>query len=74
MNTIPQAVVKAAEDRKHLGGTLTMVGKYKKQEVYTYIYAEPVTIGMPELYLWNGKSVQTIVEEQALELLHKMPI
>ncbi len=74
MTEIPQIVIKAAEGRKHLGGTLQLVGKYRKQEVYTYIYTEPMTIGMPEVYLWDGKRAQTINEEHALDILNRMPI
>ncbi len=74
MKETPKAVIKAAEGRKPLGGTLQLVGKYRRQEVYTHIYAEPMTIGMPEVYLWDGKIVHTIQEMRALKILNRMPI
>ena len=66
---IPQAVMNAAADRKHLGGTLKLLGHNKGKEVYTYFYPEPMTIGMPELYLWDGARVQTIGGEEALAII-----
>ena len=66
---IPQKVVQAAESRKHLGGTLEMLGHYKEWEVYTYTYSVPATIGMPELYLWNGVKVQVVEGDKALDII-----
>ena len=74
MKAIPQAVIKAAESRKDLGGTLQRLCKFKGEEVYSYVYDEEMTIGMPELYLWNGKRVRVVSEEQAEKLLAKLPI
>lgn len=71
---IPKEVIEAARGRRHLGGTLQLVGKYRKQEVYAYIYTEPMTIGMPEVYLWDGKRAQIINEKHALDILNRMPI
>lgn len=73
METIPKQVIKAAEDRANLGGTLKMIGKHKGYDVYTYDYPIPVTVGMPELYLWNGNKVKVIREEEALELISLFP-
>ena len=74
MPTIPQQVIKVAEGRKHLGGSLQRLCKYKGEEVYSYVYNEEMTIGMPELYLWNGKRARTIGGEDALKFLSELPI
>lgn len=74
MKPIPQAVIKAAESRKDLGGTLQKLCKFKREEVYSYVYDEEMTIGMPELYLWNGKRCKTIDGDFALTYLAKLPI
>lgn len=65
---IPKEVMKASESRKHLGGELRKIGTYNGRDVYSYIYREPVTIGYPELYVWNGKDVEVVKEEEALLL------
>lgn len=68
--TVPAAVKKAAKGRKHLGGTLEMVARYNNKDVYTYTYAVPMTTGMPELYMWDGVSVEVIGGEEALRILN----
>lgn len=74
MKPIPQAVINAAENRKDYGGSLQMLCTYKGDEVYSYVYDEDVTIGMPELYLWNGKRVVVVTNVNAEKLLAKLPI
>lgn len=74
MKPIPQQVTKAAESRKSLGGSLQLLCKFKGEEVYSYVYEEDVTIGYPELYLWNGKRSKTVSGESALKLLSELPI
>ena len=74
MEAIPQEVIKAAEGEAFLGGSLQLLCKYEGEEVYSYVYDEPVTIGMPEFYLWNGKRVRIVVGGEGEELLAKLPI
>lgn len=71
---IPQQIIKAAESRKHLGGSLQRLCKYKGEEVYSYVYDEEMTIGYPELYLWNGHRARTVSGESGLKLLSELPI
>ena len=66
---IPVKVIKAAEDLKHLGGTLELLGKYNGKDVYTYSFPEPMTIGMPILYLWDGNKVQVVSGEESLSII-----
>lgn len=73
MGKIPKQVIKAAEGRKHIGGVLRMFGHYKGFEVYSYEYAEEVTIGMPEIYLWDGTNVKVVDGEEALNLISLFP-
>ena len=70
MGKIPKQVIKAAEGRKHLGGTLKVIGERNGAVVYTYFYDTPMTIGMPELYLWDGHKVVVIEDEEALHMLN----
>ena len=66
---IPIKVIKAAQGRKHLGGKLEVIGQYKGKTVYSYVYTVPMTIGMPELYLWDGNKVQVIEGEEAFPII-----
>jgi hypothetical protein len=66
---IPRKVIEAARGRKHLGGKLEVIGKYNRKDVYSYVYNIPMTIGMPELYLWDGNVVQVIEGEEALSII-----
>ena len=74
MAAIPQQIIKASESRKHLGGSLQRLCKYKGEEVYSYVYDEEMTIGYPELYLWNGHRARTVSGESGLKLLSELPI
>lgn len=73
MKALPKEVIKAAEGRSDLGGSLVRLCKYKGEDIYTYEYNEEMTIGYPELYQWNGKRVKTIYGEPALKLLSELP-
>lgn len=66
----PAAVRRAARSRLNLGGYIIYIGQYQGQEVYTCKFDEEVTIGPPEVYLWDGHKVTTITGENALELLN----
>ena len=70
---IPKSVARVAEDRSYLGGTLKMFGVYKGRQVYTYQYSKPVTVGLPVIYLWDGKRVKEIEGEDALAILSSLP-
>ena len=69
---IPKQVEAAAEGRKHLGGQLKKFGQYKGFDVYSYEYQEPMTIGMPELYLWDGSKVEVVGSEKALRIISSL--
>ncbi len=64
------AVRRAARSRLNLGGYIIYIGQYQDQSVYTCAFDEAMTIGEPEVYLWDGKKVTTITGENALEFLN----
>ena len=66
---IPQEIIQIAENREHLGGSLRLFGKYSDKDVYSYHYKEPVTIGMPVVYLWDGRKADVVNGESALRIL-----
>lgn len=66
---IPKKVIQVAEDRSSLGGKLKLFGKYKDCQVYSYEYSEPVTVGLPVIYLWDGSKVGKMIGENALSIL-----
>ena len=66
----PAAVRRAARSRLNLGGYIIYIGQYQGQEVYTCKFDEEVTIGPPEVYLWDGHKVTTITGENAFEFLN----
>lgn len=66
---IPKKVIEAAEERIAIGGQLAKIGEYKGFEVYTCEYQEEMTIGLPELYLWDGSRVKTVCGEEAPEIM-----
>ena len=66
----PAAVRRAAKSRLNLGGYIIYIGQYQGQEVYTCKFDEEVTIGPPEVYLWDGLKVTTITGENALDYLN----
>lgn len=71
---IPKPVVEASLDRADCGGHLKLLCNYKGEEVYSYVYDEPMIIGLPEFYLWNGEYVQVVNGEEGLDLLGELPI
>jgi hypothetical protein len=66
----PAAVRRAAKSRHNLGGYIIYIGQYQDQSVYTCAFDEAMTIGEPEVYLWDGKKVTTITGENAFEFLN----
>lgn len=66
---IPKKVIKAARYRISLGGNLTKVGKYNGLDVYTCKFDEVMTIGLPEVYLWDGTNVKVVSGEEALSFI-----
>lgn len=68
-NDIPQAVKDAAKARIAIGGKLVRLGVFMDATVYHCTFREDVTIGYPEVYLWDDSDVQTITGEKALTVL-----
>ena len=66
----PAAVRRAAKSRLNLGGYIIYIGQYQGQSVFTCAFDEEMTIGEPEVYLWDGKKVTTITGENAFEVLN----
>ena len=66
---IPKKVIEAARGRIDAGGTLCKVNRRGNKDVYTCVFPEDsqVTIGLPEIYLWDGSKVEIIVGEVAFE-------
>ena len=73
MNNIPIQVTRAASFRLDMGGKIKLIGKYKGNDVYSVVYDEAMTIGLPELYLWNKRTVKVVSDFDAVELLSKIP-
>lgn len=66
---IPKEVIEAAGERMSLGGYPVKIGEYKGSEVFTCEFKEEMTIGLPELYLWDGRRVKVIAGEEALVIM-----
>ena len=66
---IPKKVIEAARGRIDAGGTLCKVNRRGNKDVYMCVFPEDnqVTIGLPEIYLWDGAKVETVVGEVAFE-------
>lgn len=71
---IPKQVIEAAKGRADCGGRLEVICNYESKEVYSYVYDEPMIIGLPEFYLWDGSKVDVVRGEDALGLMDKLPI
>lgn len=65
---IPKEIIKIAEERKDCG-ELKKIGTYEGKDVYSYTYDEPMTIGMPEFYLWDGKHASIVRDDEALNII-----
>lgn len=66
---IPEKVQKAAQERVDLGGKVVLLGEHSGREVYVCDFDGPVTIGLPEVYLWDGVVAQTIIGERAADII-----
>lgn len=69
MTMIPKKIIEAAADRISLGGYPAKVGKYKELDVFTCKFDEEMTIGLPEVYLWDGTNVKVVSGEEALKFI-----
>ena len=52
---IPKEIIKIASDCSHLGGRISKIGRIKNADIYTYVYPEEMTIGIHDVYLWDGR-------------------
>lgn len=69
-NVIPPAVIDASKERASLGvGKLALIGHFNGSDVYSYKFDDPLTISMPELYLWDGSTVSVLSGIEAEEAL-----
>lgn len=68
---IPKEVIDAARGRIDAGGVLRKMNRRGYKDVYMCVFPEDnqATIGVPEVYTWDGAKVETIVGEPALELI-----
>ena len=72
---IPQSVIKVAKHRLELGKSkIQLIAKWQQYDVYTVNYEETMTIGLPELYLWDGNSVRVVCGIEGEELLRKLDV
>ena len=73
-NTIPEAVISAAKERRALGsGSITLLGHLKNgDEVYSFVFDETMIIGLPELYVCDGKFVRIVKGIEAANLLSQI--
>lgn len=67
----PKEVINAACGRIEVGGVLRKMNRRGYKDVYMCVFPDDnqATIGVPEVYLWDGAKVETIVGEQALDLI-----
>lgn len=70
---IPEKVQKLAQERVDLGGKVILLGGYEGKEVYICDFEEPVSIGLPEVYLWDGEAAQTIIGKRAADIISALP-
>lgn len=66
---IPKQVTEAAKGLADYGGTLIKIGNYQGQEVYSWHFDEPVTIGLPEVYLWDGQRAKIVYGDKAVKII-----
>lgn len=66
---IPKKVIEAARGRIDAGGVLRKMNRRGYKDVYMCVFPEDnqATIGVPEVYLWDGSKVEIIVGEVAFE-------
>ena len=69
--SIPSAVRKAARHRTRLGGHVVPIGVRDGKTIFICEFDEEVTIGLPEVYLWDGENVVTIFGVEAFDYLPK---
>jgi hypothetical protein len=68
-NNIPQPVIKASKQREALGnGHLERIGKWNGKDVFSFVFDETITVGLPEYYLWDGKRVKVVAGVDALKI------
>lgn len=62
---VPSAVKKAARHLTRMGGHVVPLCTRDGKTVYICEFDEEVTIGLPEVYLWDGQNVETVFGEEA---------
>ena len=62
-------ITEAARSRLELGGHIELLYEKDGKEFYICAFDEEMTIGAPEVYVWDGKEVKTVSGEEAWALM-----
>ena len=67
---VPKEVIQQAQELiDRYDGYIERLGVYKHQDVYIYKFREAVIIGLPEVYLWDGKRCKRVFGENAFKII-----
>lgn len=73
MKPVPQIVKDEAKELiNSFAGQIKHLGKYEDADVYIFDFAEPVSIGFPEIYLVKDNKVETVSDFIALEIIDSL--
>ena len=64
---VPKEITALAQERIELGGRVVKIGERNGFEVYSCEYDQEMSIGLPEVYIWDGEKAELISGEDALE-------
>lgn len=70
---IPDKVREAMNDElNHYKGSIEYIGVYKGKTVWQFGYSEPVCVGLPSIYLFDGKNVEYLCGEEVFSIISQL--
>ncbi len=70
---IPAKIKEAMKDElNHYKGSIVYLGVYEGKTVWQYEYSEPVCVGLPSIYLFDGQEVNYLYGEEVFPIISQL--
>ena len=69
---IPLKVREAMKVEAKRRGNSEDLGVYKGKTVWSYSYADPVSIGYPFIYLFDGRAVEYLCDQSVFDIISQL--
>lgn len=70
---IPDKIKEAMKSElSHYKGSIIYLGLYQGKTVWQFAYSEPVCVGLPSIYLYDGRTVAYLCDETVFSIISQL--